>query len=127
MLDSDYMLKFSISQEFGEDAETAINELLGLYGFNEEQKRNELRMRLNSRNSYKKIANISQKLMESKRLLKGSESESLKIDKVNDYSSISSDKDSSSREDSKSPMVLKSIIDKTQGKKRIERHAVSVN
>lgn len=50
--------------------------------------------------------------MESKRQLnRGSESECLRVDKMNDYSSISSD----SSEDSKSPTVLKSI-DKTQGK-----------
>lgn len=55
--------------------------------------------------------------MASKRQLKGPDSGSLKNDKMNDYSSISSDKDSSSREDSKSPLVLKSI-DKTQGKER---------
>jgi hypothetical protein len=71
---------------------------------------------MNEGNSCKKIAHISEKLMASKRQLKGPESESLKIDKMNDFSSISSDKDSSSREDSKSPMVIKSI-DQTQGKK----------
>lgn len=95
-------------QEFGEDAATAINELLGLYGYDDENKRNELSMKFH-RNSCKKIASISQKLMESKRYSKGSDSESLRMSKMNDYSSISSDKDSSSREDSKSPLALKSV------------------
>ena len=54
--------------------------------------------------------------MESKRQSRGKDSESLRMVKMNDYSSISSDKDSSSREDSKSPMVLKSIEKATQGK-----------
>lgn len=59
--------------------------------------------------------------MESKRQSRGndSSSESLRMVKMNDYSSISSDKDSSSREeedeDSKSPMILKSM-EKAQGK-----------
>lgn len=82
-----------------------------MYGFNEGKKCNEMRLKLNKRRSCK-IAN----LMESKCQNKGTENESLKIDKMNDYSSISSDKDSS-REDSKSPLVfLKESIDKTQGK-----------
>lgn len=53
--------------------------------------------------------------MESKRQSRGNDSESLRMVKMNDYSSISSDKDSSSREeDSKSPMILKSM-EKAQG------------
>jgi hypothetical protein len=113
-------------QEFGEDAATAINELLGLYGYvgggggggggvvginNDESKRN---TKFHHRESCKKIANISQKLLNSQRLQQqqqqqqsssgrttvlSSESES----KINDYSSMSSDKDSTSRENSKSP------------------------
>lgn len=95
----------STRQEFGEDAATAINELLGLYGYDDENKRSELSAKLH-RNSCKKIANISQKLLESKRQMRCSESESLRS-KLNDYSSVSSDKDSSSREDSKSPLAMK--------------------
>lgn len=94
-------------QEFGEDAATAINELLGLYGYvgADENKRTELNSKFH-RESCKKIANISQKLLEaqrksaSKTSALSSESES----KINDYSSMSSDKEeSSSRENSKSP------------------------
>lgn len=95
----------STRQEFGEDAATAINELLGLYGYDDESKRSELSVKFH-RNSCKKIANISQKLLESKRQMRCSESESLRS-KLNDYSSVSSDKDSSSREDSKSPLAMK--------------------
>lgn len=91
------------SQEFGEDAATAINELLGLYGYDDDNKRSELSVKFH-RNSCKKIANISQKLLESKRQMRSSESESLRS-KTNDYSSISSDKDSS-RENSKSPSAM---------------------
>lgn len=91
------------SQEFGEDAATAINELLGLYGYDDDNKRSELSVKFH-RNSCKKIANISQKLLESKRQMRSSESESLRS-KTNDYSSISSDKDSS-RENSKSPLAM---------------------
>lgn len=58
------------------------------------------------RSSCKKIANISQKLLESNRQSRCSESESVRS-KMNDYSSVSSDKDSSSRETSKSPMAMK--------------------
>lgn len=93
-------------QEFGEDAATAINELLGLYGYDDDNKRSELSVKFH-RNSCKKIANISQKLLESKRQSRNvSESESLRS-RINDYSSISSDKDSSSRENSKSPLAMK--------------------
>ena len=92
-------------QEFGEDAATAINELLGLYGYDDDTKRSELSVKFH-RSSCKKIANISQKLLESKRQSRCSESESL-MSKMNDYSSVSSDKDSSSRETSKSPVVVK--------------------
>lgn len=99
---NDYKYTF---QEFGEDAATAINELLGLYGYEDDNKRTELSVKLH-RNSCKKIANISQKLLESKRQMRCSESESLRS-KLHDYSSVSSDKDSSSREDSKSPMAMK--------------------
>lgn len=91
------------SQEFGEDAATAINELLGLYGYDDDNKRSELSVKFH-RSSCKKIANISQKLLESKRQMRSSESESLRS-KTNDYSSISSDKDSS-RENSKSPLAM---------------------
>lgn len=96
---------FCSLQEFGEDAATAINELLGIYGYDDDNKRSELSVKFH-RNSCKKIANISQKLLESKRQARSSESESLRS-KINDYSSMSSDKDSSSRENSKSPMALK--------------------
>lgn len=92
-------------QEFGEDAATAINELLGLYGYDDDTKRSELSVKFH-RNSCKKIANISQKLLEAKRQARCSESESLRS-KMNDYSSVSSDKDNSSRETSKSPMAMK--------------------
>lgn len=66
---------------------------------NDENKQTEFNKNIN----YKKIANISQQLMESKRC-----SEDV-IDKLNDNSSTSSGKDNSSRENSKSPMTLKSI------------------
>lgn len=92
-------------QEFGEDAATAINELLGLYGYDDDNKRSELSVKFH-RSSCTKIANISQKLLESKRHMRTSESESLRS-KTNDCSSISSDKDSSSRENSKSPLAMK--------------------
>jgi hypothetical protein len=92
-------------QEFGEDAATAINELLGLYGYDDDNKRAELSVKFH-RNSCKKIANISQKLLESKRQMRSGESEGLGST-INDYSSISSDKDSSSRENSKSPLAMK--------------------
>jgi hypothetical protein len=118
------MWTYELFQEFGEDAATAINELLGLYGYDDEHKRNELSVKF-QRNSCKKIANISQKLMESKQQHNQqsstttqrdeSDSESFRMAKMNDYSSISSDKDSSSREDS--PLMAKSI-DKAQGKDR---------
>lgn len=99
-----FMMLHSL-QEFGEDAATAINELLGLYGYDDDTKRNELSVKFHQ-NSCKKIANISQKLLDSKRQTRCSESESLRS-RMNDYSSVSSDKDSSSRETSKSPMAMK--------------------
>ncbi|CRK99316.1 CLUMA_CG012697, isoform A, partial [Clunio marinus] len=93
-------------KEFGEDAATAINELLGLYGYEDDTKRNELTVKFH-RNSCKKIANISQKLLDSKRQMRRSESESIKS-QVNEYSSVSSERDgSSSGESSKSPLALK--------------------
>lgn len=94
-------------QEFGEDAATAINELLGLYGYvgADESKRNELSSKLHH-DSCKKIANISQRLLEAQRRSKTSTLSSGESEtKINDYSSMSSDKEelSSSRENSKSP------------------------
>ncbi|KAG5682157.1 hypothetical protein PVAND_011529 [Polypedilum vanderplanki] len=97
-------------KEFGEDAASTINELLGLYGLEDENKTVKFH-----RSNYKRIANISQKLMESKRRCsKASDSESTRMLKINDYSSISSDKDSSSRENSKSPIVLKNSSNEKQ-------------
>jgi hypothetical protein len=102
---SNSILSLHSLQEFGEDAATAINELLGLYGYDDDTKRGELSVKFH-RNSCKKIANISQKLLESKRQSRCSETESLRS-KMNDFSSVSSDKDSSSRETSKSPLAMK--------------------
>lgn len=105
LFDNENLLYF---QEFGEDAATAINELLGLYGYEDDNKRSELSVKFH-RNNCKKIANISQKLLESKRQTRNvSESESLRS-RINDYSSISSEKDSSSRENSptQSPLAMK--------------------
>lgn len=96
-----------------------MNELLGWYGYDNEE-RMEITSKINNitnRNS-KKIANISQKLMETKQNISNncnsSNNNSINLSvthklaqQLNDCSSMSSDKDSS-RENSKSPMVLKS-------------------
>ena len=106
-------------QEFGEDAATAINELLGLYGYNDENKRNELGVKFH-RNACKKISNLTQSHNDSNHHSRSSENELLRTEKFHDYSSISSDKDSSSRENSKSPMIKK-VPDK-QGNYRLYLH-----
>lgn len=102
-------------QEFGEDAATAINELLGLYGYNEENKRSELALKFH-RNNYKKLSNISSSTFgDSSQLSRSNENDLGRSEKFHDYSSISSDKDSSSRENSKSPLSKKTADKQGKG------------
>ncbi len=75
-------------------------------------------MKWNKRNICKNIANISEKLMESKQIkavVKVKEDENSEIEKVNESSLISSESDSTSR-DSKSSLMFLKTTEKSQGK-----------
>jgi len=122
-------LALSHLQEFGEDAASAVAELLSIYGYTTaDSKRNELNLRQLQRNSCKKIANISQKLLESKRqattLVAAGDAENESF-RTSNYSSVSSDKDSSSREDSKSPLLLGKLVERQGERVHYARRAVS--